>query len=120
MKSVPTQTQNEINQSYGSEPLIVVRLDFAGIRWFADRDVTIGSINATGDIKSVSPISSRIGPRGMGSISRVTVTLLDPEEELRTLLNTNRLEFVDCTLYHHSVGTTELVEIVTGKQVQGS
>lgn len=107
-------------QTSGSEPLIIVEIDWEGSAnkvQYADKDIFEGGITAEGKISKMGAIRSAIGPRQLGSTTATRITLLDDDESIKTILKSHRAEDKTVRIFQYFGGLTssDLTVLVKGK-----
>lgn len=101
----------------GAEIIAVLRVDWGGslTRWYADRDIQIGTIQARGRISRVGEITREKSSDGLTSLGNASVELLDADQELLKLQEEQVFEFSPAKLYLNVVGESTLHEILVGE-----
>lgn len=118
MKTLTVGTLAKINAKLGTEPIIIVKVDWVtGTRYYADKDYTINSLSVLGLITSFSSIQGTLNERSFGQVQSASITLCDIDGHLKTLFDDTVVEQRSITVYHHFVGTEDLVPVLIGKLV---
>lgn len=106
MKTVPSQ----VDQKEATEPLILVQIDWSeesgGTDWYADKDVTIDTIDFSGRILTFSSISNERTQDSIGEIGNASITLDDSEGILKTKIKQEEIEGSSVTIYQYFDGNT--------------
>lgn len=125
MKTLSPAVTNALAAKVGIDAQIVMKIEFPapfGTEWYGDKTTTISGTNVTGAIKSMSEISSLVGPDFGPAVSSVQVELIDPGGllYLHVLASSGAIELSPVTIYLHIEGTAigDLVELMRG--VMGS
>lgn len=105
-------------QKLGTEPIMVIRIDWStGSQYYADRALTIGSIDVLGKIRTVNNLSLVKYQNSYGAIGGLSVTLDDADKHFYDLMNQIILEGVVVQIYHYypNLSETDLFGLFLGK-----
>ena len=116
-----TLTAGTIAQStrrLGSEPIVILKIDWTGgTKYYSDKGFTLGTLTMEGRIIDFGTISSKINDRTYGGVDSASATLCDIDSDLKTIFDSEIIEKVSVTIYHHFEGLLEsdLTPILVGK-----
>lgn len=92
----------------GHEPVLIIALELSsGTKWFADKNLTLGSITAAGCTITVSSINSRKKSNDVGMCSAVSIVLKDDDGSIKAMLDANALEYQPAAVYQHFEGLAQ-------------
>lgn len=118
VKDLTAATLTKMAQELGTEPLLIVQINWSsGTEYYADKEIAVGAITATGTILSASEISSSGKQDSTGEISSINIVLDDTDGTLKTKVNEVIIEGTSGTVYQHFVGNAQadLTPLLTGK-----
>lgn len=106
MKTVPSQ----VDQKESTEPMLLLQIDWneetGGSDWYADKDITIDTIDFSGRILSFSSISNERTQDSIGEIGNASIVLDDSEGIFQTKMKQEQIDGASCTVYQHFQGNT--------------
>lgn len=99
----------------GEEPIAVVKIEWpSGTKYYSDRDIAEGPVNAEGRLIEVAAVRQEIKANQAGSIGSVSLVLSDNDLVILNELNNNCVFRSPAALYHYFVGGDELVPLMDG------
>lgn len=118
-RDLTTDVATKAVATEGVEPLTIVKVQWGGsigTLYYADRDLTVGSITALGRVVGLGVDGATAGDRGPGTVQEASVRLVDPDQVLRGYTNQVVLDGLAVTIYHWygSLAEVDLVELVDG------
>lgn len=111
-------TRAATEASGGTEPLLVVKIEWSsGSVWYSDKDLMIEEQGCIGQLVESSEVSAVVTSSNIGEYSSLNITLFDFDGALKRRVNRERLEGVNCIVYHHyaDTGLEDLVVLLNGK-----
>jgi len=118
VKALTAATLAKMAQELGTEPLVIVQINWSsGVEYYADKEIAVGAITATGTILEASEISSSGKQDSTGEISSINLVLDDTDGTLKTKVDQIIIEGTTGVVYHHFVGNAQadLTPLLTGK-----
>lgn len=113
VKTLTTAAQAEIDKNLGTEPLIVIKIEWpSGDKFYADKNVSFGGDDADGAIVQLSAADSQERLDSFGEISSMNITLDDEGDVLKALVDTDVIEGTLVTIFQHFQGLVEADAIV--------
>lgn len=101
MKQLAGTTPTYISNNFGTEPLVVVEIQWAnGTVYYSDKTQTITSTSIIGAILDIDTIANVMTLDNQGEISSVNVVLDDSNGAVKSKVNTNIVEGTHCNIYH--------------------
>ncbi len=118
MRILPNQTQAKVDQNLGTEPIIIVRIDWlAGIEYYGDKSFPLEALDIQGKIIECAPINAQEKLTSLSEVSSVSVTLFDDDGSLKSKINTEVIEGLDCIVYQYFDGLAQadLAPLLVGR-----
>lgn len=122
MKTLTVAALAKATQALGSEPIIIVQIDWAGgTEYYSEKTFTLGAISAQGKIVSFNPIQAIQKTDTVGEVTGSSVVLDDTDGTLKAKVNTEIIEGKIVTVYQHFEGNAEadLTILLKGKIAGG-
>lgn len=96
MRTLTSPQLANLTTQYGSEPLIVVKIEWtSGTVFYSDKSAT----GCTASILDLSNIATALKQETVGEVSAVNISLDDIGGSIKTLIDTNRITGTKCTVY---------------------
>lgn len=99
-KPITSNAATEAAKNYGHEPILVLRIDWPGTKYYADKTLSF----AEGRLLDVGPIVSQKKQDNVGVVSVVKVTLDDLDGNLKAIIDENAIEYKTAYIYEHFEG----------------
>lgn len=107
MRTLTASAQTSVDTALGAEPVILVQIAWSGgTGYYADKGLTLGSDTYSGILLNVSNLTIAAGD-GISTVGSVNITVDDSDGTIRTLLNEERAEGTEVTVYLHYDGNAD-------------
>lgn len=120
VRILTTSTQTKLAQKLGTEPIIVVKIEWGGTigtKYYSDKEFVLGALTIEKRLVSFGAINTQEKDTGIGTISSVNVVLDDLDSGIKDIIETVVPQSKKITAYHHFEGLAEadLVPIIRGR-----
>lgn len=103
-KDITANTLSLLSQAEGLEPFIVVEFQWGGgygSSFFGDAEVegALGLINVESKIRNMPAIVSRVGARGLGTVSGLSLEVIDTDSFIRDRMKEVKVDDITVVVY---------------------
>ena len=117
MRALTPATQAKVNTRMGTEPFVIVAIDWqTGTRYYGDKDTIVSGMDVEGRIIELSAVNAQANDKSLGIAASISITLSDHDEHLRNIFRDSTIIYRKVTVYHHYEGldSSDLVPILVG------
>lgn len=121
-KTITQTVRNLLAQATGTEPIIVVGIDWSNIgltQWYATKEIQINDLSCRGNILQVGNLVLTKRADGLGTAGTISFSMFDGDGHLKSIMDQRQLEKAQAVVYQYYVGTTKLdmLELLRGQVV---
>ena len=118
-KTLTSLAQTKTTQQYGTEPIIVVKIDWviSGTKWYAYKAFTLPGIIVQSILMNDMSMSGQTKDFQTGSFNTATIDLLDTNGDLKVLYDSQTIEKTPVTiyLYYEGFALSDFIKLFEGQ-----